>query len=210
MRIDKIVVGQLDVNCYLVSDESSSEAIIIDPGDEFERISDLIDSKGIKPEYIVFTHAHYDHVCAARELKDKYGAIVIMHDNELTIYNLTRELCISWGYEPDDFPPPDRTVKDGDDISAGKTVLKVIHSPGHTPGSICLYGGETLFTGDTLFAGSAGRTDLPGGNTEELFRSLKKIISLPPDTEVMCGHGDETTIAREIRHNQFVHHAKYA
>lgn len=204
MHIDKIVVGQLDVNCYILSDESTTEAMIIDPGDEYERISDLIDARGFKPKYIVFTHAHYDHVCAAKELKDKYKALIIMHEDELTVYNITKELCISWGYEPEDFPLPDILVKDGDNISVGTTVFGVIHTPGHTPGSICIYGGNTLFTGDTLFSGSAGRTDLPGGNTERLFSSLQRIASLPSDTKVLCGHGNETTIENEIKRNPFI------
>ncbi len=204
MNIHKIVVGQLDVNCYICSDEATSEAIIIDPGDEYERISDLIDENGLNPRYIVFSHAHYDHVCAAKDLKDKYKALLIMHEDEQTVYKHTKELCISWGYEPEDFPPPDILVRDGDKIQFGGIVFEVIHTPGHTPGGICLYGGDTLFTGDTLFSGSAGRTDLPGGDLYKLSSSLKKIISLPPKTSVFCGHGNTTTIEEEIKHNPFI------
>jgi glyoxylase-like metal-dependent hydrolase (beta-lactamase superfamily II) len=204
MNIQKIVVGQIDVNCYVVSDDSKSEAMIIDPGDEFERIGDLIDSMDLIPKYIVFTHAHYDHVCAVKELKDKYNALIVMHEDEQTVYHKTKHLCISWGYEPEDFPPPDLLVRENDTIQLGRIAFKVIHTPGHTPGSMCLHCENILFTGDTLFQGSVGRTDLPGSNTKQLRSSLKKIASLPLDTKVNCGHGKETTIGEEIKHNPFL------
>lgn len=204
MIIDTIIVGQLEVNCYIVSDESTSEAVIIDPGDEYERIAGLTDARGSRPKYILFTHAHYDHVCAVRELKDRYHALTVMHQNETGTYEMTKKLCISWGYEEEDFPAPDMLVREGDRISIGKTTLEVIHTPGHTPGCICLYGENCLFTGDTLFKGSVGRTDLPGGNTEKLLASLKKIVLLPPETKVFCGHGEETTLDREVRRNPFL------
>lgn len=205
MRVEKIVVGQLDVNCYLISDESTSEAMIIDPGDEFERITEVIDKKRVTPRYILFTHAHYDHVCAAGELKDRYkAASLVMHEDEKALYEMTKKLCLSWGFDPDDFPPPDVTVRNGDILSIGRVVFEIIHSPGHTPGSICLYGEGSLFTGDTLFKGSVGRSDLSGGDTERLFDSLKKIMLLPPDTKIFCGHGEETTIEHESEHNPFL------
>jgi hydroxyacylglutathione hydrolase len=204
MRIEKIVVGQLEVNCYIVAGESSPGAIVIDPGDEFERIADLLDGKGLRPEYIVFTHAHYDHVCAAGELKARFGAHIVMHEDERDSYRMTKELCMSWGFGEEDFPPADVVVKDGREIVLGDLVFRVIHTPGHTPGGICLYGGKALFTGDTLFMGSVGRTDLPGGSTDMLMASLKKISSLPPETRVLSGHGGETTIAEELKNNPFL------
>ena len=204
MNIQKIVVGQLEVNCYIISDDSESDALIIDPGDESERIIDLIDSSGLKPKYILFTHAHYDHVCAVRELHDRYKALIVMHEQEKETYRMTAQLCISWGYEAEDFPDAGLVVKDGDILSVGDMPLTVIHTPGHTPGSICVYGENTLFTGDTLFKGSAGRTDLPGGNFGLLSRSLRRLMLLPPETAVMCGHDDETSIADEMRNNPFI------
>ncbi len=204
MRIDKIVVGQLEVNCYIVSDESIGEAMIIDPGDEFERIADLIEERKLKPKYIVFTHAHYDHVCAAGELRERYKAAVVMHEDSDETYRLTQKLCISWGYEPGDFPPPDIVVKDGDTLTLGDTSFRIIYTPGHAPGSICLYGDNLLFTGDTLFRGSVGRADLPGGDFTKLMASLGRLTQLPPDTQVFCGHAEETTIAHEIENNPFL------
>ncbi len=204
MTVDKIVVGQLGVNCYVVYDEGASEAAVIDPGDEFERIADLLDGQGITPKYIFFTHAHYDHVCAAGELKDKYGAAIIMHEDEKETYRKTKALCLSWGFVEEDFPDPDILVTEGSKIVLGGNTFEVLHTPGHTPGGICLYLEGTLFTGDTLFRRSVGRTDLPGGDTAKLEGSLKRLASLPPDTRVYCGHGDDTTIGEEVMRNPFL------
>jgi hydroxyacylglutathione hydrolase len=204
MRIEKIIVGQLDVNCYVVWEEPSREAIVIDPGDEGERIADLLEGKGLHPAYIVYTHAHYDHVCAAAELKGRYGSRIVMHEDERDSYRRTKELCLSWGFVEEDFPPADLIVKDGGEVILGDLAFRVLHTPGHTPGSICLYGGQTLFTGDTLFKGAVGRTDLAGGSTDMLMASLKKLVSLPPDTRVFCGHGDATTIAEELKRNPYL------
>jgi hydroxyacylglutathione hydrolase len=203
MRIQKIVVGQLDVNCYIVSDDATAEALIIDPGDEDEKIIAYLDANGLKPVYVVFTHAHYDHVCAVRELHDRYQAIILMHEKELTTYRMTTQLCIPWGFAPEDFPEPEKTVKDGDTVNIGTLSFTIMHTPGHTPGSICIYGENILFTGDTLFKGSAGRTDLAGGDFSLLSQSLEKLMSLPPQTRVLCGHDDETSIADELRENPF-------
>lgn len=203
MRVDRIVVGQLEVNCYVVSDESAV-AMVVDPGDEPDRISAIIDQQCLKPIYIVFTHAHYDHVCAASDLKARYGASIVMYEAEKPTYASTKKLCISWGYGPEDFPPPDVSVKDGDSIKVGNTAFQILHTPGHTPGGICLYGNGALFTGDTLFRGAVGRTDLSGGNMDELFGSLQKILTLPSETRVMPGHGEETTLGFERRHNLFL------
>jgi len=204
MYVRKIVVGQLDVNCYIVSDGSNSEALVIDPGDEPEKIIECIDAAGLQPKYIIFTHSHYDHICAAKELHDKYNAVIVMHEQEKTTYKMTAQLCLSWGYAPEDFPEPERLLKDNDTISVGTISFRVIHTPGHTPGSICILGEDTLFSGDTLFKGSVGRTDLPGGDFGLLSQSLKKLIHLPPETSVMCGHETETSIAEEMRENPFL------
>jgi glyoxylase-like metal-dependent hydrolase (beta-lactamase superfamily II) len=204
VNIEKIVVGQLDVNCYIISDDTAPGALVIDPGDEPEKIIEYINRAGLTPHYILFTHAHYDHVCAAKELHDQYKAVIVMHESETLTYETTKQLCMSWGYASDDFPTPERTVKDGDVISLGKLPFQVIHTPGHTPGSICLHCENILFTGDTLFKGSVGRTDLPGGDSLLLLRSLKRLLLLPSETKVMCGHSSETTIADEIRYNLFL------
>jgi len=204
MLVNTVVVGQLEVNCYIVSDGHNPEAVIIDPGDDHERIVEVIEKKGLKPRYVVLTHAHYDHICAAGDLVRRYKVPLVMHVDDRETYEVNKGRCISWGLSPDDFPRDFQTVKEGEKISVGGLSLEVIHTPGHTPGCICLYGGNTLFTGDTLFKGSVGRTDLPGGNTQQLMASLKKLIALPPDTRVLCGHGEGTTIGSEMKSNPYL------
>jgi glyoxylase-like metal-dependent hydrolase (beta-lactamase superfamily II) len=204
MHIESIIVGQLDTNCVIITDTKTRDACVIDPGDDPEKITTYIDANNLRPAYILFTHAHYDHVCAARELKEKYHAGIVMHEDEKTRYEDTKKLCMSWGYDEEDFPLPDLYVRDGDVIEVGNLRFSVIHTPGHTPGSICLFGNGVLVTGDTLFRGSAGRTDLPGGNSEHLLRSLKKLMRLPDTTRVLCGHDHETTIRDERETNPFM------
>lgn len=205
MQIETIIVGQQDTNCYVVFDEESREAIVIDPGDEPDKISAHIDARKLRPTHIIFTHAHYDHVCAVKELKERYQTKVVMHEAEAQTYDETKKRCMSWGYDADDFPPPDLAVKEDDEVWVGKACFRVIHTPGHTPGGICLHGENLLFAGDTLFLGSVGRTDRPGGNMEHLLQSLKKLTLLNPATRVLCGHDEETTIGRERSSNPFMH-----
>ncbi|MDP2158246.1 MAG: MBL fold metallo-hydrolase [Nitrospirota bacterium] len=205
MQIETVIVGQLDTNCYVVFDEENREAMVIDPGDEPDKIRTYIDANNLRPTHIIFTHAYYDHVCAVRELKENYQARIVMHEAEAQTYEETKKRCMSWGYDADDFPPPDLSVKEGSEVRVGKASFSVIHTPGHTPGGICLYGENLLFAGDTLFRGSVGRTDLPGGSIEHLRQSLKKLARLDPSTRVLCGHEEETTIGLEIRSNPFMH-----
>ncbi|MBA4372354.1 MAG: MBL fold metallo-hydrolase [Thermodesulfovibrio sp.] len=204
MLIQSIAVGQLAVNCYIVSDGNSREALIIDPGDEPERIAAFVGEHGLKPKYIVFTHAHYDHICAAGDLHKLYGVPIIMHEAETGTYQSSKEFCVSRGFSREDFPADFQTVREGGRITVASLVLEIIHTPGHTPGSMGLSGGKALFTGDTLFKGTVGRTDLPGGNTQQLMGSLKKLTALPPDTRVLCGHGEETTLGRELKSNPYL------
>jgi len=204
MQIETVPVGQLDTNCYLVFDEASREAMVIDPGDEPDRIRASIDARKLQPTTIIFTHAHYDHVCAVRELKDAYQARILMHEDEARTYAETKKRCLAWGYEETDFPPPDMTVRENDEVRLGKAYFRVIHTPGHTPGGICIYGEGLLFAGDTLFHGSVGRTDLPGGSMPDLLQSLGKLALLDPSTRVLCGHDVETTIGIELRLNPFM------
>lgn len=204
MQIETVIVGQLETNCFIVFDETSKEALIIDPGDEPDIIRAHIDAQQLRPTHIIFTHAHYDHVCAVKELKEIYQAKVVMHKAEMQTYDSTKKLCMSWGYDAEDFPLPDLTVEEDDEMRFGKAYFRFIHTPGHTPGSICLFGDNLLFAGDTLFCGSVGRTDLPGGNGEHLLQSLKKLALLDPLTRVLCGHDEETTIGTELMVNPFM------
>lgn len=208
MRIETVVVGQLEVNCYILWDEQSQEACVIDPGDEPELIIAQIEANKLRPLFAVCTHAHYDHVCAARELRDRYGLRVAMHRDDLQTYRRTRDLCLSWGYEPDDFPVPDVMLSDGDLLRVGEIRLQVIHTPGHSPGSICVSADGLLFSGDTLFRGTVGRTDLPGGDPDALLGSLAKIARLPAGTKILCGHDRASVLGDETARNPFFRHVR--
>lgn len=203
MRVITVVVGQLEVNCYVLYDERSRAACVIDPGDEPELIVSAIEANSLRPLFAVCTHGHYDHVCAARELRDRYSLRLAMHRDDIPTYTRSRELCVSWGYEPEDFPKPDLLVADNDVLQVGDASLTVISTPGHSPGSICILADGLLFSGDTLFRGTVGRTDLPGGDPGALLASLGRLAQLPRATKVLCGHDQETVLSDEIAKNPF-------
>ncbi|MCG6552087.1 MAG: MBL fold metallo-hydrolase [Candidatus Magnetominusculus sp. LBB02] len=203
IAIGRIAVGQLEVNCYVVSDELTKEAILVDPGDEPDRILDFVAEKGLKLVKIVCTHTHFDHIGALPEIKEATGASLQMHTDEVAIYKMAREMAAHWGFQLDSMPVPDVLLTDGAEVAFGSAVFKVLHTPGHTPGGICLYGNGILISGDTLFAGSVGRTDLPGGDMPSLKKSFKRLMALPPETKVFPGHGPSSSIAAELRDNFF-------
>ena len=204
MLIKNLVVGQLEVNCFIVADERTKEAMVIDPGDEPDRIIAVIKENSIKVKYILCTHAHFDHVGALSDIKDETDAKVVIHKDELEIYNGARDQAAFWGYELEPLPEPDMLVKEGDKIELGNLSFEVFHSPGHSPGGICLYGENIVFTGDTLFAGSVGRTDFYGGDINKLKKSFLSLMSLPPDTKVFPGHGPTSSIRQEKTSNFFM------
>jgi glyoxylase-like metal-dependent hydrolase (beta-lactamase superfamily II) len=177
MKITTIKVGSLQTNCYILSDEASGEAVVIDPGDEARKL--LAAVQGLKVLYIVLTHGHPDHFGAIDELKKKTGAQLLGHPAD------------NW------FLKQDQEIKEGDTISFGQEKLKVYHTPGHSQGSICLYTPGHLFSGDTLFYSDHGRTDLPGGSGDEMKHSLKRLAGLPAETKVYPGHEAFTTIGQE-------------
>ena len=209
MKIEHIVVGPLQVNCFIAYEEDSLEALVVDPGDEAEKIIRLIEARRLKVSSIVCTHAHFDHIGAVRRLKEKTGAPVIIQREDVEIYMRAGEQAVLWGFQIEQPPEPDVYVDDGDEIRAGKLRFKVLHTPGHSPGGISLYGGGVIFTGDTIFAGSVGRTDFYGGSLEELKKSFSKIISLPPETRIFPGHGPSTTVEKEKENNFFVHELSF-
>lgn len=209
MRIEQISVGAMQVCCYIVSCETTKEAAIIDPGGGENEILDRCQKNNLQVKYIIATHGHPDHVCGNALLKQKIGAQIIMHKADAEFF---------WKPEVQKYfsmlglpesPKPDILVQDGDTISFGNEKLQVIHTPGHTPGGICLYNAPDCFTGDTLFAGGVGRTDFPGGSVQELMSSIKnRLLALPPDTIVWPGHGyggSRSTIADEAKTNPFLH-----
>ncbi len=190
MKIYTLVVGPIRTNCYLVEDEKNKEALVIDPGEAADKIFEAIKKLGLKPRYIVNTHGHFDHVNANGNLISKIKIPILIHENDQPALALTNS------------PPADRWLKDGDEIKTENLSFRVIHTPGHTPGGICLYSEKekALFSGDTLFKGDYGRTDLPYSSEKDMLDSLKKLLKLPEDTRVYPGHGESTTIkeARQL------------
>lgn len=205
MVIRKLVVGPLEDNCFMIADEKTAECLVTDPGDEPDRILDLIKENDFKVKYILCTHAHFDHVGALPEVKEETRAKIVLHSDDLVIYKNATEYAKSWGFEIDALPEPDLLVSEGDILRLGALEFKVLHTPGHSPGGICIYGEGILITGDTLFAGSVGRTDLYGGDVKKLKTSFKRLMSLPDETRVLPGHGPESTIGRERTGNFFSH-----
>jgi glyoxylase-like metal-dependent hydrolase (beta-lactamase superfamily II) len=188
--IKKIVVGSIDTNCYLIWDKDGLAAII-DPAEESSLITEKISELNLDVRKILVTHGHWDHIGAVKSFSYKYDVKVYLHNDD-------REAL------PEDINV--ETVKDGDKISVGRNVFEIIHTPGHTPGSLCIKSGDNLFAGDTLFNGSVGRTDLPGGSTKELMRSLDKLIKLPDKVVVYPGHGAITTMESEKKINPYLVH----
>lgn len=190
MLLRRLIVGNLHTNCYLVAAGKRDQGVIIDPGGSLERITQASAEEGLSVKYIINTHGHPDHVAADIDLARITGASVAVHPLD-AIWSLDTKSILK--------------LDDGMTLEVGSLRLRVIHTPGHTPGSVCIYLDGILFTGDLLFQGSVGRTDFPGGSSADLMRSLReKIVVLPPSTRVLPGHGEETTLEEELKHNPFL------
>ena len=200
-------VGPLRCNCSVIGDDTSHEAIVIDPGDDIEDVLAIVRKHKLQVKQIVITHAHIDHVGGAMKLRAATGAPILLNQND---YELLKMLDVqaSWiGMANPGKVEIDQSVGQADTVKAGSLVADVIHTPGHTEGSVCLYfpAEKKLIAGDTLFAGSIGRTDLPGGSMQKILRSLhEKILALPDETIVVPGHGPLTTIGEERESNPFL------
>lgn len=198
-------VGPMGANCYLVGCSEMGHAVVIDPGGEGQKILAKAEKLGVKIKYIINTHGHIDHIAGNDEVKIVSGAQVLIHQQDaimLTDAQANLSALMGRGFT---FEPADRQLQDGDLVQVGKLELKVIHTPGHTPGGICLQLGEYLWAGDTLFDGSVGRTDFPGGNHQALVEAIKtKLFQLPDNVMVFPGHGPATTIGKEKHSNPFV------
>jgi glyoxylase-like metal-dependent hydrolase (beta-lactamase superfamily II) len=203
MIVKSLAVGPLEANCFIIGDERSKRAIVVDPGDEPDRIMSVVGEAGLSVDYLVCTHAHFDHVGALPDIRRETGAKIVVHRDEMEIYRGARDMAAFWGYDVEPLPEPDLLVEDGDEIRFGDLIFKVLHTPGHSPGGISLLGEGVVVTGDTLFAGSVGRTDFHGGDMNKLKESFEKLLSLPPETEVLAGHGPSSTIGRERSENFF-------
>lgn len=205
MVLYRIVVGRLEVNCFILADDKTKEAVVIDAGDDAPDILKIIKDNGLKVKYIVATHGHFDHVGANKELKEATGAELLIHEGDAPIMASASQYARAFGIEITASPKADRYVKQGDIIIAGEIKLKVLHTPGHSPGGISLLEQGMVFTGDTLFAGSIGRSDLPGSDLKTLLRSIKtNLLTLPDDTKVFPGHGPASTIGDERKENPFL------
>jgi len=200
-------VGLLQCNCSLLGDEASREAIVIDPGDDIFRIVALLAKHQLTVKQIIVTHAHIDHIAGAHRLKELTGAPILYNQLDLPLVKMM-DIQAGWlGIPTPKVSAPDEDLKDGQTISIVGLSGTVIHTPGHTQGSSCLYipAHTLLIAGDTLFAGSVGRTDLPGGNTEQILRSIHdRLLTLPDDVNVIPGHGPSTTIQAERAENPFL------
>ena len=196
MLIKTLPVGDLETNCYVVTNEKTLECVVIDPGDESNTILDYLESNHLTCKAIFLTHGHYDHVGAVEAVQEETGATVYMNakDDAKNMHSF---------HFPFTLPENGRTYDDGDVVSAAGIDFSILSTPGHTPGSVVIRAEDALFTGDTLFRGSCGRTDLDGGSMEEMLLSLKKICSLEGDYEVYPGHMDCSSLIRERNFNYY-------
>jgi hydroxyacylglutathione hydrolase len=200
-------VGPLQCNCSIIGDEASREAMVIDPGDDIDQILALIKKRNLQVKQIVITHAHIDHVGGAMKLRAAAGAPILLNQNDYALLKML-DMQAAWiGMRNPGKVEIDHSLGQADTVKAGSLTAEVLHTPGHTEGSICLYfpAESKLIAGDTLFAGSIGRTDLPGGSYERILRSIhNRVLALPDETTVIPGHGPLTTIGEERESNPFL------
>jgi len=205
LQVESLIVGPLFSNCYIIYDDLEKIGAIIDPGDDEDNILDVIKELGIKIIYILATHGHFDHVGAVAPIKKALNAEFLAHEGDFFFIEDGENAARRWGIDIKQPPKPDRFIEDGDKIKIGKFELKVIHTPGHSPGGVCFLYDRMLFGGDTLFQGSIGRTDFRKGSFEDLKNSIRKrLYLLSDDTIVYTGHGPATTIGDEKKYNAFV------
>jgi hydroxyacylglutathione hydrolase len=207
MILETFPVGPLACNCIIMGDEEKLEAIVIDPGDEVGRIERRLRELGMKLKQILITHAHIDHVGGALKLKKLTGAPIYMNDADMPLLQGMQMQAAWLGVAPPETAPPDSNLAEGQKVGLASCLAQVLHTPGHTQGSICLHFAQLklLIAGDTLFAGSIGRTDLPGGNFHQIIESIKsRLLVLPEETRVLPGHGSLTSIGEERESNPFL------
>ncbi|MBC7130051.1 MBL fold metallo-hydrolase [Candidatus Bathyarchaeota archaeon] len=202
------MVGKLLTNCFIVSCAETREAIIIDPGFdasyEADEIFQYIEQKGLRPQFVINTHGHPDHICGNGVVKKRFNIPVLIHEGDAPMLEEPgRVFARTYGFNIN-VPPADKVLHEGEEIRFGEASLKVLHTPGHSPGSICLLGEEELFTGDTLFAGSIGRVDFPYSSEKDMKNSLKRLMMLPDELTVFPGHGPTTRLGEEKQTNPFL------
>ncbi len=199
---ERVVVGAFQCNCHILADDDG-EAVIVDPGDDAEAV--LQATKGLRVRYLLHTHCHLDHISGTREVKEATGAQIVIHEDDRPLYDKLPGQAKMFGWEVGEPAPIDATFADGDVFRFGRHELRVLHTPGHTPGSCSFHLGNALFSGDTLFRRSIGRTDLWGGNFEQEIASIRsKILGLGPEVVVHPGHGPDTRVSEEKEKNPFL------
>jgi hydroxyacylglutathione hydrolase len=202
--VRQITVGAFQENTYLVVDEASALAVLIDPGDEGERLLRAVDEAGATLDAIWLTHAHVDHVGGIAAIRRRVNVPILVHPLERPLYERVAQQAAAFGLQVEVPPAPDQDLADGDTLSVGALTFDVMHTPGHAPGLVVIHGHGVAFVGDLLFAGSIGRTDLPLSDAAAMSASLERVCTLAPDTVVYPGHGPATTIARERASNPFL------
>lgn len=205
LKVEAFQIGPLENNTLLVIDPESREAVLVDPGMGSEILSKTIKERDLRVTAILNTHAHFDHTYNNAIFREELGCPLLMHEADLELLRDMSRHAVLFGFPPRSSPDPDAFLKPGQEIRVGRGVLRVLHTPGHTPGGVSFAAPGLVITGDTLFAQSIGRTDLPGGDLDQLIQSIRTALySLPESTEVYPGHGPATLIGYEKRHNPFV------
>ncbi len=204
MILETLIVGPLETNCYILGAEDTGEAIVIDPGAGVPAIMGALEEKDLGVRYIFNTHGHFDHVSGDGGLKDATGAEIMLHPADAFLLEALEDQASAFGIAVHGTLKVDVPLADGFQLALGEVRGTVLHTPGHTPGSVCLLVGGKAFVGDTIFAGSVGRTDLPGGSYEEIAQSVRRLLALGDGVELYPGHGPKTTVGRERAHNPLV------
>jgi glyoxylase-like metal-dependent hydrolase (beta-lactamase superfamily II) len=206
--IESFPVGPLQCNCSIIGCTETGEAAVVDPGGDTQKIIDFCKEHNFKVKYLLHTHAHFDHIMGSRKMREETGAEICLHKEDKWLYDNLNMQCGLFGFKADEPLPVDKFLNDEDHVLIGNHKASVIHTPGHTPGSLCFAVQEkesTLFAGDTLFQRGVGRTDLWGGSFEKIVKSItQRLFTLDPETRVVCGHGPDTDIWSERRENPFV------
>lgn len=203
--LHRVVVGPLQVNCFVVGCPQTRQAAVIDPGEDAERILEVVEKAGLEVCCIINTHGHFDHIGANQALVEATAAELMIHRADAPLFAVASEHAEVFGLTTTASPEAQRLLEEGDSVEVGEIRFQVLHVPGHSPGGICLHCQDHVFVGDALFAGSIGRTDLPGGNHQQLIAGIRsKLFALPDQTIVHTGHGPDTTLGREKRDNPFV------
>ncbi len=207
MFFETVVVGPLEVNCFILGCEASREGVVVDPGSEPDKVLAVVERLGLTVRQVVNTHGHFDHVGGNRRVLAATGAELLIHGGDVPFLSRAADTATMYGLSTENSPPPDRLLEDGMTITFGEYGMRVLHTPGHTPGGCCLYleSEGKVITGDTLFAEGVGRTDFPGSSHEALIAGIRaKLLTLPETTVAYPGHGPSTTIGHEKRYNPYI------